>query len=166
MIRTLLICFVVSLSACAHRQPPSAPDVKTEASVPPVPAVPTRQAERVQETQIARYTTLSTVPTESDSFPLAVIAKVHFPRAAVHNVGDAVRYLLLRSGYRMSSPETLDKRVLAIFELPLPDNQRVMGPFRVDTMLETLMGSPYQLVSDPISRTVTFALRDSLVQAR
>lgn len=108
------------------------------------------------ETQIGRYTALSTRPPDADANPMAVIAKVHFPRQVVKTVGDAVRYVLIRTGYQLVPAETLDPRVTAVFALRLPDNQRVLGPYRVDSMLTVLMGKPYRLVTDPAARTINY----------
>lgn len=108
------------------------------------------------ETQVGRYTVVATEPDEADANPLAVIAKVHFPREVVNTVGEAVRYVLIRTGYQLVAENALDARVKAVFGLRLPDNQRVLGPYRVDAMLGVLMGQPYRLVADPGSRTVTY----------
>jgi len=108
------------------------------------------------EVQVARYTTLASIPSEADAEPLAVVAKVHFPRPAVNTVGDAVRHLLLRTGYQLVNEDRLDERVRAVLALRLPDNQRVLGPYRVDAMLGVLLGRPFRLVADPASRTVAY----------
>lgn len=110
------------------------------------------------ETQVGRYTTTIGGPTEADANSMAVIATVHFPRQVVRSVGDAVRYVLIRTGYQLAEEAALDARVKAVFALSLPDNQRVLGPYRVDTMLRVLMGSAYTLAADPASRTVTYVV--------
>lgn len=125
-----------------------------DASAPepaPIPPLPT-----ANEVQVARYTTLASMPSEADAEPLAVVAKVHFPRPAVNTVGDAVRHLLLRTGYQLVAEDRLDERVRTVLALRLPDNQRVLGPYRVDAMLGVLLGRPFRLVADPASRTVAY----------
>lgn len=112
----------------------------------------------LNETQVGRYTTVTTQPAEDEVNPLAVIAKVHFPRSVVTTVGDAVRYVLVRTGYQLAAEETLDPRVTAVFALRLPDNQRALGSYRVDTMLNVLMGRPYALVTDSQTRTVRYVV--------
>jgi type IV pili sensor histidine kinase/response regulator len=105
---------------------------------------------------MARYTTVSMTPGEADGNPLAVIAKVHFPREVVVTVGDAVRYLLIRTGYRLLPQDRMHPAVADVFALPLPDNQRVIGPYRVETLLGVLMGKAYTLRVDPALRTVSY----------
>ena len=114
------------------------------------------KAVAVDEVQVGRYTTLAPVPSEADSEPLAVVAKVHFPRPGVNTVGDAVRHLLLRTGYRLAGDDRLDEGARHLLSLSLPDNQRVLGPYRVDTMLGALVGKSFRLVADPASRVVTY----------
>jgi conjugative transfer region protein (TIGR03748 family) len=126
-----------------------------------VPAVPSNVRMARNETQVGRYTTVTTQPAEDEVNPLAVIAKVHFPRSVVTSVGEAVRYVLVRTGYQLGSEETLDPRVKAVFALRLPDNQRALGPYRVDAMLNVLMGRPYSLVADSSTRTVKYVVNDA-----
>ena len=114
------------------------------------------KAVAVDEVQVGRYTTLASVPSEANSEPLAVVAKVHFPRPGVNTVGDAVRHLLLRTGYRLAGDDRLDEGARLLLSLPLPDNQRVLGPYRVDAMLGALVGKSFRLVADPASRVVTY----------
>jgi type IV pili sensor histidine kinase/response regulator len=134
--------------------PSSSPSVPAPAATAERPAASTELA--ADETRVGRYTTVSARPAESDANPLAVIAQVHFPRGVVVTVGDAVRYVLLRTGYRLVAPEALDERVKTVFALPLPDHQRVLGPYRVDAMLGALV-QPFRLVADPAARTVSYA---------
>lgn len=115
----------------------------------------------LNETQVGRYTTVAAEPDEADSNPMAVIAKVHLPRQVVHSVGDAVRYVLLRTGYQLEPDAALDPAVVGLLGLRLPDNQRVLGPYRVDVLLSVLMGRPFRLVADPATRLVRYELLSS-----
>ena len=89
-----------------------------------------------------------------------MVAKVHFPRSTVITVGDAVRHLLLRTGYRLAGEDRLDARARDLLDLRLPDNQRVLGPYRVDTMLGALVGRSFRLVADPASRVITYVVAE------
>lgn len=135
-------------------EPAALPSAVVAAPTPVVPLASTALA--ADETQVARYTTVSAAPGEADANPLAVVAKVHFPREVVVTVGDAVRYLLIRTGYRLLPAERMLPAVSDVFALPLPDNQRVLGPYRVEALLGVLMGKPYTLRVDPALRTISY----------
>ena len=156
-----LLSIATLLVGCATASSPPTP-----ATIAPVAAprparvtehVPAPKVRLASEVQVARYTTLPSLPSEADAEPLAVVVKVHFPRATVSTVGDAVRHLLLRTGYRLADADRLDERVRSLMALGLPDNQRTLGPYRVDAMLGALAGRSFRLVSDPASRVITYA---------
>ena len=140
---------------------PAVPTPPTAPAPPDRATAPSTGVLAKNETQVGRYTTVATQPDEADANPMAVIAKVHFPREVVSTVGDAVRYVLIRTGYQLVADDALDARVKSVFALRLPDNQRVLGPYRVDALLGVLMGAPYQLVADPAARTVTYVAPDA-----
>lgn len=107
--------------------------------------------------QLARYSTSSLLPPQSASNPLAVVASVSFPRALVQNVGDAARHLLARTGYQLVDATQLELAAQGLLRLPLPESHRHLGPYRVDAMLQTLLGEPWQVQIDPITRSVRFS---------
>ena len=109
--------------------------------------------------RVARYTTAQAVPAAQASEPLAVMARIHFPRETVFTVGDAVRHTLLRTGWRLDEI-TLASDARNVLSLPLPDSQRTLGPYTVRTILQVLLGGSWVWCEDPVRRTVTFALRE------
>lgn len=108
-----------------------------------------------REIQVGRYATLRPVPTEEQVRLLAAIVNVQFP-ASVGSVGQAVAYLLLPSGYRLSGSSTADATRPILLELPLPEPHRALGPMPLQTALETLAGPAFRLVEDPVHRLVSF----------
>jgi hypothetical protein len=62
---------------------------------------------RAREVQVGRYSLLSAIPTEAQADLMATTVTVHFPEH-IDNVGEAVRYLLQRSGYRPATAEATD----------------------------------------------------------
>lgn len=108
------------------------------------------------EIQLARYSTAPMAPDVNLGRPLAVIATVHFPRATVQTVGDAIRHLLWRTGYALMAPDQLDASARQFLNLPLPESHRTLGPYRVDAMLRVLLGDAWLISSDELTRTVTF----------
>jgi len=129
------------------------PDVDAQASAAPL----TREVGD-NEIQVGRYTTEITLRTAAASDPLRVVAIVHFPREVVRTVGDAVKYLLVRTGYELVDERSLDPHVQRLFSLRLPDSQRVLGPTHVADMLGTLMGPAFVLDADATNRTVGYRL--------
>lgn len=97
---------------------------------------------------VGRYTTVDTLA-EAVVDPLAVVAQLRFPRETVHNVGDAVRYLLHRTGYSVRADDDYSTR---LFDLPLPESQRQLGPGRVSTLAQALVGQRYRLCVDRYNR--------------
>ena len=135
-LRAIIVLAVAALaSGCAT--PPAQPVPPVEPlppalpvprpTLPPPAAVPAPAPLGQNDTQVGRYSTVTSAPAEADANPMAVIAKVHFPRGVVNTVGDAVRYVLIRTGYKLVAEDALDARVRAVFALRLPDHQRVLG---------------------------------------
>lgn len=106
---------------------------------------------------LARYTTVPAAPEASRGQPLAVIATVHFPRATVSTVGDALQHLLARTGYTLVPAEQLDPVAAQLLNLSLPESQRALGPYRVDAMVRVLLGDGWTLQIDPLLRRIAFA---------
>ncbi|MBR5950719.1 MAG: hypothetical protein IKZ87_04720 [Actinomycetaceae bacterium] len=109
--------------------------------------------------RIARYTTAGAPPVAQAQDPLAVIARISYPRQTIRSVGEAVHHTLLRTGWRLNEAVLADdaRQVLA---LPLPDSQRVLGPYQVREILQVLLGNSWVWCEDPVRRTTTFMLKD------
>jgi type IV pili sensor histidine kinase/response regulator len=107
--------------------------------------------------QTGRYTAVAAVPTDAQQEPLQAIVTVEFPES-VTTVGDAVRHLLAGTGYALSDVLYWDVEVFGLFNRPLPDVQRTLGPLTVLAALKTLAGSPFRMVVDPVHRLIAFEL--------
>jgi conjugative transfer region protein (TIGR03748 family) len=142
---------VATASQVLETSAPQAPTV-----VPSLPPQNGLNGLASDETQVGRYTTVRSTPTQADANPLLIVAKVHFPRQVVSTVGEAIRYVLVRTGYRLVGEAELDARVKAVMAMPLPDHQRVLGPYQVESLLSALMGQAYRLVSDHGVRSVRY----------
>ena len=105
--------------------------------------------------RLARYTTAAALPDPATNSPLAVVAQIRFPREAVATVGDALHYLLLRTGYRVG--ET-DAAAAALLALPLPEAHREIGPYSVQAIASVLVGAAYELQVSEIDRRLDVAL--------
>jgi type IV pili sensor histidine kinase/response regulator len=98
---------------------------------------------------------LSAEPTEAQTDLLGTTVTVHFP-AQIQTVGEAVRYLLRRSGYRLAETEALAPETKGLLALPLPTVHQQLGPMPLRRALEMLAGLTFQLVQDPVHRLIAF----------
>jgi len=78
---------------------------------------------QANDSQVGRYSLLAATPTEAQAELLAARVTVRFP-GRIQTVGEAVRYLLQRSGYRLASLEAIGPDTIALFTLPLPPPQK------------------------------------------
>ena len=115
--------------------------------------------------QVGRYTTTVAAAPETAARPLDVYVQLSYPRQTVQTVGDAVRHTLLRTGWRLVEPSALAPQAANLLNLPLPESQRVVGPYRARTVLEVLTGPNWQWHEDPIQRLVWFTVKAAQVAA-
>jgi conjugative transfer region protein (TIGR03748 family) len=107
------------------------------------------------DVQVGRYSMIAATPTEAQADLLATTMTVRFPER-IQTVGEAVRYLLQRSGYRLATVESIGPDTATLFALPLPAVHRGLGPMTLRDALETLVGSAFQLIQDPVHRLISF----------
>jgi conjugative transfer region protein (TIGR03748 family) len=112
---------------------------------------------QANEVQVGRYSMLSATPTEAQADLLATTIKVQLPKR-IHTIGEAIRYLLQRSGFRLADFEAMSSETKGLFDLPLPAVHRNLGPISLRLALETLAGSAFQLIQDPVHRLIAFEL--------
>ena len=112
------------------------------------------------EIRLARYTTAAPHSDPHALSPLATVVHITLPRD-VTQVGEALRYLLLRTGFALGD---LDARALELLSLPLPQNHRQLGPAPVRDLLEVLVGPPYLVAEDPVRRRVSVHLDPALLE--
>ena len=98
--------------------------------------------------------------TEAIRNPLQTVVSVHFPRQEVETVGDAIEYLLLRSGYRLRE-DSVTEAQQRLTSFPLPEAQRRIEFVTVRRGLELLGGQSYAPNVDHILRTISYELNKS-----
>jgi conjugative transfer region protein (TIGR03748 family) len=103
-----------------------------------------------------RYTSVEARPALSVMNPLRVVVSVHFPKGHVQTVGDALRHLLVRTGYSLVAQEQLGAAEQHVLGLPLPESHRQLGPYRVEAMAQALLGEAWTLQVDAVRRTLGF----------
>lgn len=110
------------------------------------------------DSKIGRYTAADTGATFVQQNLLATEVKIEFPNR-IESIRQAMDLLLARSGYRLSEID-LDPHIHYLFDQPLPDVHRQMGPMTLREALQTLAGQVWVLDVNPLARTVSFHLAD------
>lgn len=81
------------------------------------------------------------------------IIDLRIPASAATTVGDAMRYVLRRSGYQLCES---DPALASLWALPLPAAHWRLGPLPLNQTLQLLAGTTWRLVVDEHQRQVCF----------
>lgn len=100
-----------------------------------------------------RYTLVELAPASAQRDLMRQVIQVSIPEGRRSTVGDALRQILPRSGYKLCSSN--DAATLAA--LPLPASHHRLGPVMLRDALLTLSGSAWNLQVDDRTRTVCFS---------
>lgn len=110
------------------------------------------------ETRIGRYSTVNPGPTPSQKSLLDTIIHTRFHQR-ITTVGQALDFLLMRSGYRLMKEDQKNVSLMILYNYPLPEVHRDIGPIKLRDALQTLAGPAYRMVIDPLSRVITFDVK-------
>lgn len=137
------------LAGCASAPP--APH-----TLPPNPTVSASPpGERVPVARYGRYTLVELVPEPAQRDLLQQAVEVSIPPMLDASVGDAMRHVLLRSGYRLCDAA----EAATLYALPLPAAHLRLGPLMLRDALLTLAGPAWELSVDDLTRQVCFSRR-------
>lgn len=114
------------------------------ASTPTIPVV-----------RYGRYTLIELIPDDGQRDLMQQVLNLTIPAAANATVGDALHYVLRRSGYRLCDPRADTTAVL--YALPLPAAHEHLGPITLHDALQLLAGPRWTLHVDDETREVCFA---------
>ena len=103
--------------------------------------------------RLARYSLQSATAEASQSDLLSALIETEFP-PQIETAGDAIDYVLLRSGYRRIETPSARRTM----DLPLPRAHRKIGPIDLRSAIKTLAGEPWFLHEDGIQRVVWLTL--------
>lgn len=109
--------------------------------------------------KVGRYTTVKPVATSQQQDPLSVIVDVTFPND-ITTVGQALEHILERSGFYLATGKVADPILPTLLNSSLPHIHRRLGPITLRNGLKTLAGPTWVLVEDPVTRLVSFELKD------
>lgn len=100
-----------------------------------------------------RYTLVELVPEPAQRDLLQQAVEVSIPPMLDASVGDAMRHVLLRSGYRLCDAA----EATTLYALPLPAAHLRLGPLMLRDALLTLAGPGWELSVDDETRQVCFS---------
>lgn len=121
--------------------------------------------ENTDVVQIGRYSHVRNIPLEDQFNPLKVVISTTFP-SQLQSVGQAMNFLLLRSGYEMANTLVLSDEAVELLRLPLPEVHRQIGPMTLDVALRALAGDAFDLVVDPVHRKIAFELSSKIMRVQ
>ena len=99
-----------------------------------------------------RYTLVEMVPEPTQRDLLRQVIEISIPPTMDASVGDALRHVLLRTGYRLCDAT----EATALYALPLPAAHLRLGPLPLRDALLVLAGPAWELSVDDASRAVCF----------
>lgn len=154
-LRTATWLVITGLSA-GCTTPPARP-VTTSSSMatipPPSAAVANLPPDFVPVVRQGRYTLVELVPGPDQRDLMQQVVDITIPATLDATIGDALRYLLRRSGYRLCERSGANE----LYALPLPAADLHLGPLTLRQALLTLAGPAWDLSVDDTGRRVCFA---------
>lgn len=145
-----LVLTTGSLAGCSEPVRVTAPSV-------PAPIAATIEPESspvVPVVRYSRYTLMELVPGDDQRDLMHQVIDITIPAAADTNVGDALHYVLRRSGYRLCDTRAYTTAVL--YALPLPAAHEHLGPITLRDALQLLAGPRWTLQVHDETREVCF----------
>jgi type IV pili sensor histidine kinase/response regulator len=133
-------------------------NIPTAHDAPPEPAAFARTIAAAPEpglipvARYGRYTLVEMVPEPAQRDLLRQVIEISIPPTLDASVGDALRHVLLRTGYRLcEAPDAA-----SLFALPLPAAHLRLGPLALRDALLALAGPAWGLSVDDAARAVCF----------
>ena len=151
-----LLASIVLIQGCAATRSVYAP---TALAAPPEPVVlaraiaPEPEPDLIPVARYGRYTLVELVPEPAQRDLLQQAVEVSIPPMLDASVGDAMRHVLLRSGYRLCDAA----EAATLYALPLPAAHLRLGPLMLRDALLTLAGPAWELSVDDLTRQVCFS---------
>ncbi|HHL3469388.1 TPA: hypothetical protein ACQ51W_000151 [Legionella pneumophila] len=121
-------------------------------------ALSSLQIQAANITQVGRYATVNNQPLAAQINPLKTVQQIHFP-SSVQTIGEAVEYWLRYSGYHLAPQDKQNESLKQIFQQPLPQITRNLGPLTIADGLTVLVGKTlFSLKQDDLLREINFSL--------
>lgn len=107
------------------------------------------------QVRVGRYSSADAVNTSEQENLLQVVIDTEIPSTA-KTVGDAIEFLLMRSGFTLAAAEIQGAHVKQLMSKPLPQTHRKIGPVMLKDALMMLVGKAYWMKVDPVHRLIAF----------
>lgn len=124
---------------------------------------PTKSKSKTIQVQTGRYSTIVAVPTTHQQQLLQVIISIVIPEY-IRTVRETIRYVLKRSGYKLSEPKQYQNELAELFAKQLPEVHRHIGPMTLEDALTILTTPAFVLVEDPVHRLISYHLDDNYLR--
>lgn len=140
---------ITCVTGCATSAPSIAPPPPSIVALEPAPP------SVLPVVRYGRYTLIELVPDDGQRDLMQQVIDLALPSAANATVGDALHFVLRRSGYRLCDERTDTTAVL--YALPLPAALEHLGPITLRDALQRLAGPRWALLVNDETREVCFA---------
>ena len=151
-----LLVGCVLISGCAATgaaNAPTATAVPLESVLSARVIYPEPEPTLIPVARYGRYTLVEMVPEPAQRDLLRQVIEILIPPTLDASVGDALRHVLLRTGYRLCDAT----EATALYALPLPAAHLRLGPLPLRDALLALAGPAWELSVDDAARAVCFA---------
>ena len=112
---------------------------------------------------VGRYSSAKTTPLAAQQDLMMQTLQVHFP-ASVETGGQAIEYLLQRSGYALVEKSKQAPEFIVICQKPLPLVDRDLRYLTLKDALTTLVAPAFSLQTEPLTREVSFKVKASYLK--
>jgi type IV pili sensor histidine kinase/response regulator len=146
--RALLLAAAAVLGGCGATAP-----IQPEPIVNPISAAFGTDESTVPVVRYGRYGLVELGAEVSQRDLMQQIIDIAMPVSSEATVGDAVRYVLLHSGYQ---PCASDAEAAPLYALPLPAADLHLGPMTLRDALKTLAGPAWHLQVNETTRQICF----------
>lgn len=147
-----LLAGMVLSAGCTTSAALAPPANALATSAPPL-VEPAEPVMPIPVVRYGRYTLVELGANASQRDLLQQVIDIVLPDIANPTVGDAMHYVLLRSGYQ---PCASDVEAAPLYALPLPAADLHLGPMTLRDALQTLAGPAWRLQVDETTRRVCF----------
>lgn len=114
-------------------------------------------ADNIQSIQTGRYLTVTAEPSIAQIDFLSGMVQTHFLENT-KTIGEAITDVLRYSGYSLVDTKQQGHDLTETLKKTLPLIDRDLGPISLKEALKILIGPAFDLVVDPLHRTINFKL--------